>query len=406
MSPGMLSLEEFRRDAEEFLAARYERRLEQRVVFRWGEGSDRVGTFEESDPGREAERVVAVRAWRRDLFDNGYGWIAGPSELGGRGLPSAYNRAFEALVRGFDVVGNAMLTVSLGMIAPTILVHGSATAKQKYLGALYRGDLIGCQLFSEPGAGSDLASVSMKAERDGDGWRLTGQKVWTSGAQFSDVGEAICRTSAGPRHRNLTAFVVDMHAPGVTVRPLRQMTGGAAFNEVFLDDVWVHDDDRLGEVGEGWRVALTTLSNERSAIGGEGFGGAGVLDMDRYRQMLVHFGRQDDPVLRNLLADLYIQTRTAKYLRQRQAAGARGGQGPGPEATLGKLSLSANMARVMKFVSAALGPTLIADSGEWGTFAWSEFVCGMPGFRLGGGTDEVLKTLIAERVLGLPKEPS
>ena len=162
MSPGTLSLEEFRRDAEEFLASRYERRLEQRVVFRWGEGSDRVGTFEESDPGREAERVVAVRAWRRDLFDNGYGWIAGPSELGGGGLPSAYNRAFEALVRGFDVVGNAMLTVSLGMIAPTILVHGSATAKQKYLGALYRGDLIGCQLFSEPGAGSDLASVSIR----------------------------------------------------------------------------------------------------------------------------------------------------------------------------------------------------------------------------------------------------
>jgi alkylation response protein AidB-like acyl-CoA dehydrogenase len=396
------TLEEFTADARRFLDDHYPRKHQRDEPFSWGAGSDRVAIFEETDPFVEAPRVADTRRWRSELFDADYGWIDGPVELGGAGLPVSHRRAFDTLVRGYDVVGNGLLTIGLGMVAPTILAHGTPGAKQRYLGGLYRGDLIGCQLFSEPGAGSDLASVATRAERDGDGWRLSGQKVWTSGAQFSDIGEALCRTSDEGRHRNLTAFIVDMHAPGVEVRPLRQMTGGASFNEVFLTDVWVPDAD----VGDGWRVAITTLSNERNAIGGEGFGGAGLLDIERYKSLALRFNKRNDPAIRQRLASLYIGSRVAKYTRQRAAGAAQAGRAPGPEAALGKLALSQNMTATAEFVGAVIGPRLISDTDEWGTYAWAQFVLGCPVYRIGGGTDEILRTMVAERVLGLPKEPA
>ena len=170
----------------------------------------------------------------------------------------------------------AVYGIGLGMVAPTILAHATDEVKEAYLRPMYRGDIVGCQLFSEPSSGSDLASLQTRAVRDGDEWIVNGQKVWTSGAQFSDIGEIICRTDPdAPKHRGLTGFVVDMHAPGVEVRPLRQMTGGASFNEVFFTDVRMPDSHRLGEVNGGWTVALTTLMNERAAIGGGG-GGVGL----------------------------------------------------------------------------------------------------------------------------------
>jgi alkylation response protein AidB-like acyl-CoA dehydrogenase len=282
--------------------------------------------------------------------------------------------------------------------------HGTDTAKTTYPIGIQGGELIACQLFSEPSAGSDLASVSTRAVRSGDGWRLTGQKVWTSGAQFSDIGEAICRTADGPRHQNLTAFVVDMHAPGVSVRPLRQMTGGASFNEVFLDDVWVPDTDRLGEVGGGWAVAMTTLANERSALGDAGFGGAGLFRTDRYISMFKAFAEEGDLVARQRLAGLITHLTIAKYTRQRVLDSARSGRAPGPVASVAKLQLTANFQRISDYVSSLLGASLTADDGRWGTYAWNDFVLGVPGIRLGGGTDEINKNVIAERVLGLPKE--
>ncbi len=397
------SADEFATECRAFLEAHYARRSKQETPFRWGEGSDEVGLFEEADPEVEAAQVAVVRQWRRQLWDAGLAWLTGPVEHGGRGLPNRYQQIFDREARDFDVPGNGKLTISLGMIAPTILAHGTPGAKDRYLQALQRGDLIACQLFSEPGAGSDLAAVSTSAVRDGDGWRLNGQKVWTSGAQYSDVGEVLCRTSDEGRHRNLTAFVVDMHAPGVDVRPLRQMTGGAAFNEVFFTDAWVPDDDRLGEVGEGWRVAITTLSNERAAIGGDGFGGAGLLSFDRYRQMAHALGRAEDPVIRQQLADLLINQRVANYTRQRAVAARRAGQPPGPEASIGKLALARQFQRIGDLAAALLGPKLVADTGEWGTYAWAGLVLSAPGYRIGGGTDEVMKNIVAERVLGLPK---
>jgi alkylation response protein AidB-like acyl-CoA dehydrogenase len=183
------------------------------------------------------------------------------------------------------------------------------------------------------------------------------------------------------------------------------MTGGAAFNEVFLNDVWISDDDRLDDVGNGWAVALTTLSNERSAIGAEAFGGHGIFRLERYRSMVRHFGLADDRLVRQKLADLYIHLEVAKQTRRRASDMQRAGHAPGPEAALGKLALSDNIRRLSSFVSDVLGARLTANTGEWGTFAWQDVVVGAPGYRLGGGTDEILKNILGERVLGLGKEP-
>ena len=394
-------LEAFTAEVAAFLVDR-PLRVAQQSGFEWGTGSDDVSIFEEVDPSMERRGLDAVRVWRQELADARLAWIGGPSEYGGRGLGYEYQIAFDALVRKYDVPSSSPLTVSLGMIAPTILAHGTDVAKSRYLTAMYAGRVVACQLFSEPGAGSDLAGVATRATRDGDGWRIDGQKVWTSGAHLADIGEVLCRTSDGARHRNLTAFIVDMHAPGVEVRPLRQMTGGASFNEVFFTDVWVPDDHRLGPVDEGWRVAMTTLSNERNAIGGSAFGGKGLLNVDRLIALLRHAGMADDPVVRQQLASLVCGLRTATWTRRRfSVTGASGAQG-----ALLKLALCRDLGRVAALVTSAIGIKAVADSGEWGTYAWSSFLLGLPGYRIGGGTDEVLRSVIGERVLGLPKEPS
>jgi alkylation response protein AidB-like acyl-CoA dehydrogenase len=296
-----------------------------------------------------------------------------------------------------------MLIVSLGMIAPTILRHGTEEQRRRLLPALHRGDLIACQLFSEPDAGSDLASIATRAAREGDGWRITGQKVWTSGAHLADIGEIVCRTASEPRYGNLTAFVVDMHAPGVTVRPLRQMTGGASFNEVFLDGVFVPDRDRIGEVGEGWKVALTTLGFERSAMGHSAFAGVGLLRVDRLVALLRHECRDADPVLRQRLADLVVHLRVALYNQRRMQARVAAGGTPGPELSMNKLALARNLMRLGDFAASVLGAKLVADTGEWGTYSWTSVLLGAPGYRLGGGSDEIMKNILAERVLGLPR---
>jgi alkylation response protein AidB-like acyl-CoA dehydrogenase len=399
------SLEEFRDRCERWFAASYPRREAQtKPKFTWGDGSDDVSLFEEDDPERGDRDIAAARAWRRALAAADLAWITGPPEYGGLGLSVAHQRAFDDVQRGYDVAGNRLLLISLGMVAPTILAHGSDGAKARYLEALHDGRLVACQLFSEPAAGSDLASVACRAERHGDGWRVSGQKVWTSGAQFSDIGLALCRTADGPRHGNLTMFLVDMHAPGVEIRPLRQMTGGAAFNEVFLDAVEVSDDDRLGDVDDGWRVAMTTLSNERAAIGGEGFGGSGLLSWERYVEMVRALGASRDPSVRQELVALFVELRVARLTGLRAAANRRVGRA-GPEGSFGKLALTRNYRRISGLVTRVLGPSLVADSGDWGTFAWSSYVNGVPGMRIGGGTDEVLLNAIAERQLRLPKEP-
>jgi len=399
-----ISEADFRAEATTFLDANAEPRTEEK--FEWGKGSDRVGLLDEKTPEQEAAEIASAKDWKAREFDAGFGWIAGPEEYGGRALSSDHARAYREVASGYAIPSQGIFGIGLGMVAPTILAHAIPDVRERYLRPLYRGDVVACQLFSEPVAGSDLAGIQTRAVRDGDEWLVSGQKVWTSGAHYSDIGEIITRTDPDkPKHKGLTMFVVDMKAPGVEVRPLRQMTGGASFNEVFFEDVRVPDSHRLGDVNEGWSVALTTLMNERAAIGG-GAGGMPSLSLTRLQEIARHFASDEDPLVRQRLADIYVRTSVSRYTNLRAMAKMQAGQLPGPEMSIGKLVLTQNMTLVAETLAEMLGPRLIADSGEWGTFAWAEFVLGVPGVRVAGGTDEIMRNIIGERVLGLPKEPS
>lgn len=397
-----MSLEDFTAAAEAFLAANATRKQAEQK-FEWGKGSDKVAMFEEKDRAEEVADLQLACDWRRKKFDAGYGWISGPKRFGGRELPNAFQRAFDQLEGQFQIPNQSYFTIGLGMVAPTIAVHASETAKDSYVAKMFRGDIVGCQLFSEPGAGSDLASMSTKAEKDGDVWVITGQKVWTSGAHYSDIGEIIARTDPSlAKHKGLTGFIVNMRDPAVEIRPLRQMTGGASFNEVFFDELRVPDDHRLGDVNNGWNVALTTLMNERAAIGAGGGGGGGLST--RIVEMTRAFGLSDDPVTRQMLADVIIHQKVSNYNNQRSMDKIKAGGMPGPEMSMAKLAGTMNMRRLGDFVSHVLGAKLVVDTGEWGTYSWNQLVLGTPGGRIAGGSDEVMRNIVGERVLGLPKD--
>ncbi len=400
-----ITVEEFAREARAFLDANAEKRPPARE-FVWGEGSDEVAVFDEKDRDAEALEAEEAKEWRRLRFDHGLGWITGPEKFGGRALSGAHERAYAAVENEYVTPGMGIFTISLGMVAPTILAHAIPEVQDLYLRDLYRGDMVACQLFSEPGSGSDLASLQTKAIRDGDEWVITGQKVWTSSAHLSEIGEIICRTDPElPKHKGLTGFVVDMRAPGVEIRPLRQMTGGANFNEVFFEEVRVPDTHRLGDVNQGWTVALTTLMNERASIGAGGGGGSGMFGPRRLHAMLEHFGLDRDPVVRDEAARLYSDFTVAKWNNQRALDKIKAGGLPGPELSTAKLALTNNLRAYTEWVARVLGPRITADSGEWGTYAWSKMLLGVPGMRVAGGTDEIMKNIVAERVLGLPKDP-
>jgi len=404
-SGDVISVEDFRTEAIAFLDDHATPKPAVQV-FEWGRGSDDVAVFDEKDREAEAAEAEVSKEWRRSRFDNGFGWISGPEKFGGAGLTAAHARAYDSLESGYDTPNMGVFAISLGMVAPTILAHATPEVQDLYLRDLYRGDRVGCQLFSEPGSGSDLASLQTRAERDGDEWILNGQKVWTSAAHLSDIGEIICRTDPDlPKHKGLTGFVVDMGAPGVEIRPLRQMTGGSAFNEVFFTDVRVPDSHRLGDVNQGWTVALTTLMNERASIGAGGGGGSGLFTPARMHAMLEHFGRDDDPVIRDEAARVFISSMVAKWNNQRALDKIKAGGLPGPELSTAKLSLTQNMQAYTEWAAHVLGPRLTADTGEWGTFAFAKMLCGVPGMRVAGGTDEIMRNIVAERVLGLPKDP-
>ena len=398
----MITRDEFRAEATAFLEANAKRRVE--ATQEWGQGSDEVSIFPERTPEEDAAMLAEAKEWRAKVYDAGFGWISGPEAYGGRGLPREYERVWQGLESDYDVPSIGPFGIGLGMVAPTILAHAFEDVKQRYLPAMYRGDTVACQLFSEPVAGSDLAGIQTKAIRDGDEWILNGQKVWTSGAHYSDIGEIITRTTTfeESRHRGLTMFLVDMRAPGVEVRPLRQMTGGASFNEVFFTDVRIPDEMRLGDVDQGWTVALTTLMNERMAIGGGGVGG-GMNLANRLRALARHLGAADDPHVRQQIAEVMIRLSVNRYTTLRAMAKMRAGQLPGPELSTLKLGLTNNMQQMSELLTSLLGPRLIADTDEWGTYAWSAFVLSVPGMRVAGGTDEVLRNIVGERVLGLPK---
>jgi alkylation response protein AidB-like acyl-CoA dehydrogenase len=351
----------------------------------------------------ELEHVRRCKQWQRTLSDGGWAGITWPKEFGGRGGRGMQQSIFNQEAAHFDVA-TGIFAVAIGMVGPTLMAHGTDPQKARFLDAMLRGDEVWCQLFSEPGAGSDLAGLSTRAVSDGGGgWIVNGQKVWTSFAHVSDWAILLARTDSDqPKHRGITYFVVDMRTPGIEVRPLRQINGAAHFNEVFLTDVYIPGDNVIGEVNGGWGPAITTLANERTAIGGSGAGGAFADMVTLARRM----GRDGDPVFRDQLAAAYTRGQLIRYLGLRVQTAVSLGRLPGPESSVIKLALSHHMA--------ANGDLVMALSGAYGGLddgnaldggLWQQQFLGQWSVRIGGGTEQIQRNIIGERVLGLPREP-
>jgi alkylation response protein AidB-like acyl-CoA dehydrogenase len=351
----------------------------------------------------DEERVAReCRAWQRRRFDGGWAGLSWPVEHGGRGLPAAFERIF-AEEQSAVGISTASLQVGLGMVGPTIITHGTPEQRDRHLEPILKGAEGWCQLFSEPGAGSDLAAVACRAVPDGDEWVVDGQKVWTSGAHHSQWGMLLARTAPDqPKHRGITCLLVDMTAPGIDVKPLRQMTGGTHFSEVFLTGVRVPSAKVLGEVNGGWGVALTTLMFERGVIGGTNLG----PDAHDVLELAAEHGRADDPTFRDALARTYSRERILGFLGERTRSAAARGLLRGYEGSVAKLAHAQHVQEASALALRVLGPAaLLAGADAPGEGSWLQFFLGGPSYRIAGGTDEIQRNLIAERGLGLPTEP-
>ena len=378
----------FRAEAYEFLADHAELKPTDRPVHFLAQSDGR-------DEQADFEHAKESRAWQALLFENGWAGITWPKEWGGRGGTQAQARIFAEEQAKFDVAVGPF-KVAETMVGPTIMAHGAEKQQKRYLPTIINGQEIWCQLFSEPGAGSDLAGLTTKAERDGDEWVVTGQKVWSSGAHYSDWGILVVRTDWDvPKHKGLTYFLVDMQSSGIEVRPLAQINGAAHFNEVFLNEVRIPDENMLGEVNQGWGVILTTLQHERQMIGG----GTTIKWPDILRHALAQ-NAQGDPLLRQDLARAYTRYELAKWMgwriRSDKNAAMKVGQ-------LVKLFMSQHMARIGDLVVGMEngdGALMYEDAPDDGF--WQQNFLTQWAMRIGGGTDDIQRNVIGERVLGLP----
>ena len=362
-----------------------------------------VSVFHNLDFATESAVLDRLREWQRTKFEAGYGALAWPTELHGAGLPTAYADAFKAEENAaVALTRHELISVTANLIAPTVRLFASAEVRDLLLPGLLDGSLLACQLFSEPGAGSDLANIATKAARDGDDWVVTGQKVWTSGAQFAEWGQAIVRTEAGTTGRHgLTTFMIPMNAPGLEIRQIRQMSGGTSFNEVFLSEVRIPDSYRLGEVGDGWAVTRATLGFERAnASNKAGVGGS----FEQLVELARRSGAQDQRDVRLQLAEIRLREVAAEVALHREKRAVAAGQAPGASGSMRKLQWVTRLGLVSELARTLLGDRLVANTGEVGTFSWNDHVLGAPGYRIAGGTDQIQRTIVAERHLGLPRE--
>jgi alkylation response protein AidB-like acyl-CoA dehydrogenase len=346
------------------------------------------------------EWVQRCKAWQRTLYDGGWAGITWPKEHGGRGGTPLEQRVFDQEQARFGVA-TGVFAVGIGMVGPTLIAHGTEAQKARYLDPLLRGDEVWCQLFSEPGAGSDLAALSTKAVRDGDEFVVDGQKVWTSGAQHSQLGILLARTNPDvPKHGGITYFVLDMSSPGVEVRPLRQINGAAHFNEVFLSGVRVPAENVVGEVDGGWRVALTTLGSERTLIGG----GMGGTAFPQLLELARAHGATADPLRRQEMAAAFTRYEVLRFLGYRVQTALSQHRLPGAEASVLKLAYSRHTAATADLAMAITGATGTLLGGEDLDEAWRQQFLGQWSSRIGGGTDQIQGNVIAERVLSLPRD--
>ena len=366
----------------------------------------------ENAPTDDAFRALSpleqAKVWQKRKYDAGWACIGWAPDFGGRGASAIEEVIWRQEESQYDLPANFFL-IGQGMIGPTLMAWASDEDKARFLPQLASGEEVWCQLFSEPAGGSDLAALRTRAERDGDDWVINGQKIWTSGAHYSDYGGIVVRTDPTvPKHKGLSYFYIDMKAPGVEIKPIKQLTGDSDFNEVYFTDVRVSDSQRLGEVGQGWQVSLTTLMNERAAIGG-GFGQMDVsLAMSVAAEVEID-GRPalEDAAVRARIADWYVQEAGLKYTGYRSLTALSRGALPGPENSIGKLVGAPKMQAMSSYLMDLLGASgAIADealAAKAGIIqrAYME----APGLRIAGGTDEIMANIIAERVLGLPQEP-
>jgi alkylation response protein AidB-like acyl-CoA dehydrogenase len=349
-----------------------------------------------------SERLAAARAWQAKKAAAGYAAVTWPREYGGLGgtvVQQLIVRQEESRYR----TAFGIFEIGLGMCLPTLMAYGSDSHKARHVRPGLYGQEIWCQMFSEPAAGSDVAGVLTRARRDGDDWVVNGQKVWTTGAQFSDFGLLLARTDPTvPKHAGLTMFFVDMKAQGIDVRPIRQMAGESEFNEVFFTDLRVPDHQRLGAVGAGWKVALTTLMHERLSVGAE----IGLLNFDAFWRVVQDGGRLHEPRATEQLAEAWVAEEGLRLHQCRTLTALSRGGVPGPEQSIAKLvkaSLAQRMANFALELQGEAGQLGCDDPASGGqaverAWAWSAAM------RIAGGTDEILRNIIAERVLGLPEE--
>ena len=352
--------------------------------------------------------IEQAKLWQKRKYDAGWACITWPKEYGGRGASPIEQVIWNQEESKYDLPG-AVFSIGQGMAAPTLMAYADEETKKRFLPKLASGEEIWCQLFSEPAGGSDLAALRTRAEKDGDEWVINGQKIWTSGAHYSDYGILVVRTDPNvPKHKGLTYFWIDMKSPGIEIKPIRQISGEANFNEVYFTDVRISDSQRLGAVGQGWQVALTTLMNERASIGAGG-GGVGVDSVVRLARELEIDGEPAirHPLVRAKLADWYCQESGLKYTFWRTLSALSRGDTPGPENSIGKL-VGAPKAQDMASFAIDLeemagvirDPRLSPDEAMY-----QDTFMAIPGLRIAGGTDEIMANIIAERVLGLPQEP-
>ena len=355
-----------------------------------------------------AATMAASRAWQKKKAEVGYARITWPKGMGGIGGTPMQSIIFGQEESKYDVPTGGPFAIGLGMCIPTLMAYGSDDAKKRHVKPAVEGTEIWCQLFSEPAGGSDVAGLRTKAEKQGDTWTINGSKIWTTGAQFSDYGILLTRTDANvPKHKGLTMFYLSMKSPGVDIHPIKQASGGSGFNQIFFTDVKIPDSQRLGEVGQGWQVALTTLMHERLAVGG---GQGGGLDVPQLLQLARTLELEDGPAIKNAavrerIADWYVKSAGLRYTTFRTMTALSRGQQPGPEASIAKVVVASKLQDLSAFAMDLEGEAGILqgeDAPMNGLFqgGWLS----SPGLRIAGGTDEILRNIIAERVLGLPQD--
>ena len=353
------------------------------------------------------DTIAAAKLWQKRKYDAGWACITWPEAHGGRGATPIENVIWGQEEGKYNTPEN-VFSIGHGMCAPTMMAWATEEQNRKYLPRLASGEDIWCQLFSEPAGGSDLAAMRTRAEKDGDEWVINGQKIWTTGAHFSDYAILVLRTDPTvPKHQGLTYFFLDMKSPGIEVKPIRQISGGANFNEVYFTDVRVSDSQRLGAVGQGWQVAITTLMNERASIGS----GGGGVDFDRVFELAKKVNIGDKPALedsgvRRKLADWYIQEAGLKYNGYRSLSALSRGETPGPESSIGKLVGAPKLQDMSSFALDLLDSSGAILDHEFSEAAgkYQTAFMNSPGLRIAGGTDEILANIIAERVLGMPQD--